>query len=106
MTTHVKVLGGIYIALSSIGLLAALFLSLAVGTASGIVGAAADAHDAAIALPIIGIAGTALVVFSAFTVSGSCSTRTRNRSFLESRPRRFRTASCSLGGRCRSHPSW
>ncbi len=63
MTTHVRVLGGIYIALSSLGLLAALFLGLAVGTASGIVGAAADSRDAAIALPIIGIAGTALVVF-------------------------------------------
>jgi hypothetical protein len=63
MTTHVKVLGGIYIALSSIGLLVALFVALAVGTASGIVGAAADPNDAAIAIPIIGIAGTALVVF-------------------------------------------
>lgn len=63
MTTHVKVLGGIYIALSSLGLLAALFLGLAVGTASGIVGVAADPNDAAIAIPILGIAGTALVVF-------------------------------------------
>jgi hypothetical protein len=63
MTTHVKVLGGIYIALSSIGLLIALFLALAFGTASGIVGAAADPNEAAIALPIIGIAGSALVVF-------------------------------------------
>ena len=63
MATHVKVLGGIYIALSSLGLLAALFLGLAVGTASGIVGAAADPNDAAIAIPILGIAGTALVAF-------------------------------------------
>ena len=63
MTTHVKVLGGIYIALSSIGFFAALFLALAVGTASGIVGVAADPNDAAVALPIIGIAGTELVVF-------------------------------------------
>jgi len=63
MTTHVKVLGGIYIALSSIGLLFALFLGLAVGTASRIVGVAADPNDAAIAIPILGIAGTALVVF-------------------------------------------
>jgi hypothetical protein len=63
MTTHVKVLGVLYIALSLFGLMAALFLGLAVGTASGIVGLNADAKDAAIALPIIGIAGTMLVVF-------------------------------------------
>jgi hypothetical protein len=63
VTTHVKVLGVLYIALSLFGLMAALFLGLAVGTASGIVGLNADAKDAAIALPIIGIAGTMLVVF-------------------------------------------
>jgi hypothetical protein len=63
MTTHVKVLGVLYIVLSAFGLLAALFLALVVGTASGIVGVNADAHDAAIALPIIGLAGTALVAF-------------------------------------------
>jgi peptidoglycan/LPS O-acetylase OafA/YrhL len=63
MVTHVKVLGGLYLALSAISLFMALFLALAVGTASAIVGTAADAHDAAIAIPIIGIAGTALVVF-------------------------------------------
>lgn len=63
MVTHVKVLGAIYIALSALGICAALFLALAVGTASGIVGATADTHDAAVALPIIGVAGTALVVF-------------------------------------------
>ena len=63
MTTHVKVLGALYLALSALSLLAALFLALAVGTASAIVGTAADSHDAAVALPIIGIAGTALVVF-------------------------------------------
>ena len=63
MGTHVKVLGGLYLALSAISLMAALFLALAVGTASAIVGTAADARDAAVAIPIIGIAGTALVVF-------------------------------------------
>lgn len=63
MITHVKVLGGIYVALSALGLLAALVLALVVGTATGIVGAAADPQDAAIALPIIGMAGTALVIF-------------------------------------------
>lgn len=63
MTTHVKVLGVLYIALSAIGLAGALFLMLAVGTASSIVGLNADPGDAAVALPIIGIAGSALVIF-------------------------------------------
>jgi hypothetical protein len=63
MDTHVKVLGVLYIALSALGLLAALLLTLATGVAGGIVGATADPNDAAIALPIIGLAGTALTVF-------------------------------------------
>lgn len=63
MTTHVKVLGVLYIALSALTLCAALFLGLSVGIASGIVGQAAPPEDAAVALPIIGFAGTALVVF-------------------------------------------
>jgi hypothetical protein len=63
MASHVKILGAVYIALSGISLCIALFLALAVGTASAIVGQAADPNDAAVALPIIGIAGTALVVF-------------------------------------------
>ena len=62
MTTHVKVLGILYIVLSSLTLCAALFLALAVGTASGIVAANAGS-DAAVALPIIGVAGSALVIF-------------------------------------------
>ena len=62
MTIHVKVLGAVYIALSALGLFFALFLALAVGTASTNVGAAADSQDAAVAIPIIGVAGTALVV--------------------------------------------
>ena len=63
MANHVKILGAIYIGLSTISLLAALFLAMAVGTASAIVGTAADPNDAAVALPIIGIAGSALVAF-------------------------------------------
>lgn len=63
MATHVKVLGVLYIALSAIGVAFALFLMLAVGTASSIVGLNAEPRDAAVALPIIGIAGTALVGF-------------------------------------------
>ena len=60
MQTHVKVLGVLYIALSALGLLTALFLLLAIGGAAGVVGVAADPEDAAIALPILGIAGSAL----------------------------------------------
>jgi hypothetical protein len=67
MTTHVKVVGVLYIALSTIGILSALFLALVFGTASGIVGATADAEGAAIALPIIGLTGTMLVVFLVVT---------------------------------------
>jgi hypothetical protein len=63
MVTHVKVLGVLYILLSALGLCAALFLMLALGAASGIVASTADPSDAAVALPIIGISGTALVAF-------------------------------------------
>lgn len=63
MANHVKILGAIYIALSTLSLFAALFLAMAVGTAGAIVGTAADPNDAAVALPIIGIAGSALVAF-------------------------------------------
>jgi hypothetical protein len=63
MQTHVKVLGVLFIVLSSLGLLVSVMLMLAFGAAAGIVGSTAEAHDAAIALPIIGLAGTALVTF-------------------------------------------
>jgi hypothetical protein len=63
MTTHVKVLGVLYIVFGAIGVFSALFLGLALGAASGIVGQAASPEDAAVALPIIGLAGSALVVF-------------------------------------------
>src|SRR5262249_47009179 len=63
MRTHVKVLGVLYIALSALGVCAALFLMLAFGIAAGSVGMRAEAHDAAITLPILGLAGSALVAF-------------------------------------------
>jgi hypothetical protein len=63
MTTHVKVLGVLYIVLSSLGVCAALFFGLALGAAGSIVGTTANPDDAAIALPIMGLAGTALVAF-------------------------------------------
>lgn len=61
MDTHVKVLGVLYIAFSAFGVMAAVFLMMALGVAGGIVGTAADPSDAAIALPIIKLGGTALV---------------------------------------------
>jgi len=64
MDTHVKVLGVMYIVLSAFGVLLALFLILTFGGAAGIVGASADGGDAAIALPIIGIVGMAVVGFA------------------------------------------
>ena len=63
MDTHVKVLGVLFIALSALGVFAALALMAVFGLSAGIVGAAADGSDAAIALPIIGLTGTALVLF-------------------------------------------
>ena len=62
MTTHVKVLGVLYIVLSGLGVCAAIFMGLLFGTAGGVVAANAD-HDAAAALPFIGLAGSALVIF-------------------------------------------
>ena len=62
MDTHVKVVGVLYIAFSALALLGAFVLMVTVGGAAGIVGAAAPPEDAAIALPIIGITGLALVL--------------------------------------------
>lgn len=62
MATHVKVLGVLYIVFGIFwALMAALMLFVFAG-AAGIAGAAAD-PDAWIAVPILGITGTALVLF-------------------------------------------
>lgn len=63
MQMHVKVLGVLYLVVSGFMLVMALFLLLVMGGAAGIVGAAAESQDAAIAIPILGIAGAALAVF-------------------------------------------
>jgi hypothetical protein len=60
MTTHVKVLGVLFIALSALALVFAVFLLLAIGGAAGIVGMTTDPEDAAIAIPVLGLAGTTL----------------------------------------------
>jgi hypothetical protein len=63
MQTHVKVLGVVYLAFGGLMLLGALFLLVMMGGVAGIVGASADPEDAAIAIPVLGFAGTALAVF-------------------------------------------
>jgi hypothetical protein len=60
MQTHVKVLGVVYLAFGACMLLGALFLVLTMGSVAGIVGATAEPRDAAVAIPILGLAGTAL----------------------------------------------
>jgi hypothetical protein len=60
METHVKVLGALQIACGAMGLFGALVLVFVFGGAAGIVGASGDA-EAAIAVPVIGITGMALV---------------------------------------------
>ena len=62
MDTHVKVLAVLFIVFSALGVLAALALMAVFGVGAGIVGASGD-PDAALALPIIGLTGTALVIF-------------------------------------------
>jgi len=62
MHTHVKVLAVLYIVLSGIGLLFALLIFFALGTAASIVGMTASPEDAKIAIPILGLTGTALGV--------------------------------------------
>ena len=62
MNTHVKVLGVLFAALSGLGVLAAIIVMIGVGGAAGIVGTAAESEDAALAVPIIGMAGSIVVM--------------------------------------------
>lgn len=63
METHVKILAILYLVFSSAFLVAAVILLVIFGGVTAVVGTAAEAEDAAIALPIIGITGMALVGF-------------------------------------------
>jgi hypothetical protein len=63
VSTHVKVLGALFIVIGALGVLAAAIFGLIFSTATTMVGLNAEANDAAIALPLIGLAGTALVIF-------------------------------------------
>lgn len=61
METHVKVLGVLHIALGALGLLCAILMMVIFGSAAGIIGATGD-PDAQVVIPIIGLAGGAVVV--------------------------------------------
>ena len=63
MDTLVRVLGVIYIALGVLGLMGAALMLIGFGGAAGIINASADPEEAALAIPILSIVGTALVIF-------------------------------------------
>lgn len=63
MSTHVKVLGALFIALSALGLLAALIVMFGFGLSAGLVGIAADPVDADIAQPVLAIVGASITIF-------------------------------------------
>jgi hypothetical protein len=62
METHLKVLAAVQIVCGALGVMAALVLTLIFGGTLSIVGASGD-PEAAMAIPIIGITGIAVVVF-------------------------------------------
>ncbi len=62
MQTHVKVVAVLYIVMGALNLLGAMFFVFAFSIAGIAAGMSGD-PDAAMAMPIIGITGTALVVF-------------------------------------------
>jgi hypothetical protein len=69
MSTHVRVLGGLFMVFSAFGLLAALVVGIGIGGAAGIVGATGDADP--LVIPILGIAGSiAIIVLLALSLPG------------------------------------
>src|SRR5215207_6095130 len=63
MQTHVKVLAVLFIVFSALGVLSAVALLALFGVSAGVVGAAAEPGEAALAIPFIGLAGMGLVIF-------------------------------------------
>jgi hypothetical protein len=63
MDTHVRVLGVLYIALGVLGLMFAALMMVGFGSAAGVITAAADSEEAALAIPILSLVGTFLVAF-------------------------------------------
>jgi hypothetical protein len=71
MHAHVRVLGVLYLAISVLSLLAALFLLVVIGGIATVVGLAADPGDAVVAVPILGVVGTVVAtVLIALAVPG------------------------------------
>jgi hypothetical protein len=71
MESHVKVLGILHVALSSLGVLAAVIVLLVFGGLAGIVGMSDHSTDAAAAVPILGgIGGIISVVILVFSLPG------------------------------------
>ena len=69
MDTHVRVLGVLNIAIGVVGLIIALLTMIGVGGVAGIISAAAEPEDAALAVPILSIVGGLVVaVVIAFSV--------------------------------------
>jgi hypothetical protein len=69
MDTHVRVLGVLNIAMGVIGLIVAALMLIGFGGAAGIISAAADADEAAMAIPILSVVGSVLVaVIFAFSL--------------------------------------
>jgi len=62
MDTHVKVLGALQIAMGILGVFGAAVLFIVFGVGATMVGVSGES-DAAVALPLIGLTGMALVVF-------------------------------------------
>ena len=72
MDTHVRVLGVLNIAMGVIGLIVAALMLIGFGGAAGIISAAADADEAALAIPILSVVGSVLVaVIFAFSLPSS-----------------------------------
>jgi hypothetical protein len=63
MDTHVRVLGVLYIALGVLGLIFAAFALIGLTGAAGLISASAEPDEAAVAIPILSIVGSALVTF-------------------------------------------
>ena len=63
MDTHVRVLGVLYLVIGVLGLMAAALMTIGIGGAAGVIGAAAESDDAALAIPILSIVGTFLLAF-------------------------------------------
>ena len=69
MDTHVRVLGVLNIAIGVLGLIVAALMLIGFGGAAGIISAAADADEAALAIPILSVVGSVLVaVIFAFSL--------------------------------------